>query len=135
MVSLLLSKGANPRAKTFLHLSPLHLACSQGHIEACRLLLDAEASVDDRDKEGTTPLHLSSVKGDLDIVRLLLQCSADSNGGDRIGWTPLHYAASKGHAKVARTLLQAGANSRVSCLRGTVPELVHSGSGLKQIFR
>lgn len=114
MISFLLSKGANCRATTFRHLSPLHLSSNQGHLTVSRLLLEAWAPVDDQDLAGTTPLHLSSQKGHVDVVRLLLQCGADRNKLDGSGWTPLHYAASRGHAGVAKVLLLAGANAKVS---------------------
>lgn len=114
VVSVLLSKGANPGATTLRHLTPLHLACHQGHLKVARLLLEAFAPVDDRDEAGTAPLHLSAQKGHIDVIRLLLQCGADKDAVDESGWTPVFFASWKGHAAVTRMLLQAGANARVT---------------------
>lgn len=116
VVALLLSKGANPGATTLRHLTPLHLACHQGHLKVARLLLEAFAPVDDRDEAGTSPVHLSAQKGHSDVVRLLLQCGADKDALDESGWTPVFFSSWKGHAAVTRMLLQAGANARVTHL-------------------
>lgn len=99
---------------TLRHLTPLHLACHQGHLKVARLLLEAWAPVDDRDEAATAPLHLAAQKGDIDIIRLLLQCGADKDALDESGWTPVFFASWKGHAAAARMLLQAGANARVN---------------------
>lgn len=114
IASLLLSNGANPGAKTFRQLTPLHLACHQGHPKVARLVLEAWAPVDDRDEAGTAPLHLCAQMGHGEVVRLLLQCGANKDARDESGWTPIFFASWKGHAAVARLLLQAGADARVS---------------------
>lgn len=125
MVSLLLLKGANPGAATTRHLTPLHLAAHGGHLKVTRLLLEAWAPVDDRDKAGTSPLHMSAQMGHIDVVRLLLQCGADKDGLDESAWAPIHFAVWKGHAAVVRILLQAGSSLRVSCAGSDCP-LVHN---------
>lgn len=113
MVVLLLSHGANPEATTLRHLSPLHLAAHEGHLNVSRLLLEAWAPVDDRDRAGNTPLHLAAQKGHIDVIRLLLQCGADKDGVEENGWAALHFAVWQGHTGVARMLLQAGVNAKV----------------------
>ena len=58
--------------------SPLHIACSESHLEVTRYLLEQGA---DRDKAngGWTPLHTAADFGRLDIVNLLMVYGADLN--------------------------------------------------------
>jgi hypothetical protein len=56
-------------------LSPLHIACSHGHLEIAKYLLEeANAAVNIVDIEGWTPLHCAAAEGHLDIIKLLGSC-------------------------------------------------------------
>ncbi|TAL43997.1 MAG: ankyrin repeat domain-containing protein, partial [Salinibacterium sp.] len=61
-------------------LTPLHMACRQGHFEVARLLLEAGAPVDARDSFGNTRLWRAVFAfqgGDPALIRLLLAAGAD----------------------------------------------------------
>ncbi|KAJ3089025.1 hypothetical protein HK102_007386 [Quaeritorhiza haematococci] len=56
-------------------LTPLHLACSHGHLNTVEVLLrEAFSGVNLRDKEGWTPLHCACAEGHLEIIKLLGRC-------------------------------------------------------------
>ena len=52
----LLRAGADPDAADYDQRRALHIAAAEGHAKTCRLLLDAGAPVDCRDRWGQTPL-------------------------------------------------------------------------------
>ncbi|KAI8913197.1 ankyrin repeat-containing domain protein [Gorgonomyces haynaldii] len=56
-------------------LTPLHVACTHGHLDIATLLLvEAHSCVNMCDKEGWTPLHCASAEGHVDILNLLGRC-------------------------------------------------------------
>lgn len=94
---------------------PLHRAAYDGDTEAVRMLLEAGADVNARDRHGTTPLLASIFEGrSTGTLRVLLEAVADVNAlQDGDGWTPLHHAASRGNVAAIRMLLKVGANPEV----------------------
>lgn len=91
-----------------------------------RLLLEAGATVDLQNKDGTAPLIFAAERGHIGLVRLLLQHSAEvdlaSGDGATInvhsGATPLHRACHAGHVGVACLLLRSGAAVNAQCKQG-----------------
>jgi 26S proteasome non-ATPase regulatory subunit 10 len=90
---------------------PLHWACTGGHVELCRLLIDRGARVDAQDESGWTALHIASSAGREQIVDILLTNSDGAalealvNEQTETGQTALHYASSKGHTSIVERLL------------------------------
>jgi hypothetical protein len=88
--------------------TPLHRSAYGGHLDVCRLLLDAGARVSAVDRGSgdlRTPLHKAAAQGHLSVVRLLLDRGADVDAADRRGATARALAAEAGHAAVAELLL------------------------------
>ena len=57
--------------------SPLHWAALKGHLQACKILLDAGASVNSTDQWHFTPLIRAAQNGHVLVVLLLLRGGAD----------------------------------------------------------
>ena len=72
IVVLLLGKGARPRVmETQNHGTPLHVACFQGNLRICEMLLKAGADVNARDRERLTPLFHAKDQGHAELVKWL----------------------------------------------------------------
>ena len=86
---------------------PLYAACSHGHVDVARLLLDNGAEVDRAQKDGATPLHIACQNGHVEAVRLLLDNGAAVDRVDRAdkyGVTPLYIAKYQGHSSIVALL-------------------------------
>jgi ankyrin repeat protein len=91
-VQTLLEKGANPKAKDNIGLTPLHYAADLGYVEIVELLLERGADPKAKDNIGLTPLHIAALWGHVKIVKLLLERGADPWIADNGGHIPLDYA-------------------------------------------
>jgi ankyrin repeat protein len=83
-MQLLLDYGASPDVRTDYEETPLHLAAARGRLGAVRfLVLEVNADVNARDREGGTPLHSASYGPDAtpELVEFLLEHGADVKAG------------------------------------------------------
>ena len=81
----------------------LHLAASGGHVDCCRVLVDAGADMEARDGFERTPLMYAS---DCDVLRELLARGANVHAVEGTGtWTALHFCAFHGWSTEALHLL------------------------------
>jgi ankyrin repeat protein len=110
-IGSLLDRGASLDARDKHGLTPLHLAASNGHLEAVRILWSKGIDLDLEDKHNRTPLHLAATQGHLDIVNFLLTKGAWSEAYDSQGTHPLHCAARSGNVDIVDALIQAGAKT------------------------
>uniref|UniRef100_A0A673ZAM5 Caskin-2 n=1 Tax=Salmo trutta TaxID=8032 RepID=A0A673ZAM5_SALTR len=90
--------------------SALHHAALTGTTDLLSLLLEAQATVDIKDRNGMRPLHYAAWQGKADSVLLLLRAGAGVNGVSQDGHIPLHLAAQYGHYDVSEMLLQHQSN-------------------------
>ncbi len=139
---LLISKGADPKGKTFGGgLSPIRCALQHGDMEMVTLLTEngvrvsEEASAADlaaysgnvevleyvlsqggnleADRDGDTPLHTAAVWGHTDMVEFLCDRGMDVNAQDVDGRTPLHLASALNDIAILQILLKNGADVHV----------------------
>ena len=80
-----------------------------------KVLLDAGADIEARDKGGYTPLHVAvgnavGKRDSVAVVKALLDARANIEARDEDGYTPLHKAARGDSLALVKTLLDAGAN-------------------------
>jgi ankyrin repeat protein len=106
-----------------LGLTAFFWACSRGHTECARLLIDHNADVNAKGCNGLDALRAMALLGYLDRVKLLVQNGADVNCQDNFGVTSLMASAEKGHSTVAQYLLMQKAdvhyrNSKESVVTG-----------------
>jgi ankyrin repeat protein len=135
-VRRLLRAGAVVNANhEFNGFTPLHLACSRGHVQVFKELLEHGADIDAKDNEDCTPLHNACANGHVAVVNELMSPNnsngatttilgkrksrgADIEAKDREGNTPLHFAGVHDHLPVVKALLSGGADiSAVNNLR------------------
>ena len=93
----------------------LYAACSKGHTEIVKLLIENGAIVNLlSSNEKTTPLYQASKKGYTEIVKLLIENGADINLADQPDRTPLYCAYFKGHNEIVELFLENKATTRES---------------------
>lgn len=90
--------------------TPLHYAAYNGHVEVCRLLLKANASIETNTCADQSPLSLAAQKGNPEVCRLLLEKGADTEAIDSSAWTPLHHAVNGGFLDTCRLLVESKAH-------------------------
>ena len=111
LMRVLLDHGANRNARDNRGNTVLHLAASEGHLDAARMILELGVDVDPKNNEGLTPFLRASQgmrEGHRVIMQLLLRHDADYTVRDNRGNTALHLAASEGRLDVASMLLELG---------------------------
>ena len=120
-VQVLLTKyGVSPDQRSEENLTPLFLACQNGHFATAQMLVEAGADVNVQDKGDTqaVPLHLAASNSHLSLVNLLLERGANVDAAEARGFTSLMMAGSEGYANVVVTLLRAGANVNATGVDG-----------------
>lgn len=101
-----LEAGIAVDSQDSIGLTPLHLACSRGNIEAITALLSHGADINVRDGAGRSPLHHAALKGFVETVDVLLGLGADANCADKRLITPLHLACSYSHRDACAALVK-----------------------------
>ena len=92
-----------------LEATPLHSACSSGHLDVVRfLIVEKKYNLERKDDTGKAPIHIAAEEGHHEIVQVLLDQKCGPFPLDNQGNTPLHLAARRGHAKVVKVLLSCG---------------------------
>jgi len=119
---LLHHNGADPYVQGYAKATPLHSAAYFEKFEVVQKLIEYDADINARDKNGWTPLYWPSdgryVK-DGSVLRLLLERGADVNArADNDGSTPLYEASRYGALEVVRLLLEHGADVEAVDLDG-----------------
>ena len=112
-VEALIQSGLDVNIPGGLHGCALTDACSQGHRDLAKLLLDSGAKMDVVDTNGWTALLHAARNGTLSVSQLLIDRSANVKATAAYGWsgwTPLHAASERGHAEVAELLLHHNAD-------------------------
>ena len=73
----------------------MHHAAREGHANCVKLLLEAGADMDKRDKRGCTPLHNAAKNGHAACGQLLLDAGADATVRNADGKTAFDLMAGK----------------------------------------
>jgi ankyrin repeat protein len=72
--------------------TPLHYACTKGHLEVAQFLVSNGAIVDSRSLNGTTPLMMAVQSGNENLVKFLLDQGADLQIKNGLGLTAIDIA-------------------------------------------
>ena len=121
---------------------PLHLACKQGLVETCNVLLSYRADSEtvngcghsplsliskqitrslDEDSLGNHALHIACSHDMLSAVQLLVCLGVDTKTVNNDGNQPLHLAYSRGHTEIGNLLVSHGADANAFNKHGQTP--------------
>lgn len=109
----MISQGFDVKTKDSSKKTALHIALEHSNLEAVKILLDANANVNAKDKYNRTPLLMideNIEENTVEIVRLLIQKGADVNAQDKEKRTALMFACDDDNLEIVKMLLEAGAN-------------------------
>lgn len=109
VLEMLIAVGANVDAGN--DYTPLHVAASQSkNLKTLKLLIDAGADLEVKDKNGKTPLNWAVKKENIDTINVLIDAGANVNAISSRG-TTLHQAtAVSNNINIYKLLLKAGAD-------------------------
>ncbi|MDD2918354.1 ankyrin repeat domain-containing protein [Rhodoferax sp.] len=102
----------------------LLLALKKGFTIMAKMLLNAGADVNEKDKLGLTPLMVAcgkSTVGYKDVAEMLIRKGAHINVRDPMGYTPLLLALSGGTIDIAELLINRGADITARTRKGDTP--------------
>lgn len=95
IVKALIEKNSKPEwvdAASDENITPLIAASSEGHLEIVKMLVNAKANVNLKDKDQTSALMAAAARGHTDIVEVLLEAGANVNEQNVDGHTALMFA-------------------------------------------
>lgn len=110
LVSLLLSRGANPNHHSEDNITAVHTAASVGNIEVMEMLRRSGARLDVRDIKLRTPMIVAALQHQQQSIEQLIAWGLSVNDYDQEGNTPLIYAYQNGDRISANLLLSNGAD-------------------------
>lgn len=85
--------------------TPLHLACTNGHIAIIAPLAEKSQNLNLQNKMGDSPLIIACEKGNIDAAKILLAKGADVNIKNLAGNTTLYYAVTSGNRAFVELIL------------------------------
>jgi len=132
VAELLIAKGADVKAVSYLDWTPLLDAVEGGSKEVVELLISKGADIT-APNGSASALFVAVTAHHENVAELLVAHGADVNARDYNGDTPLHEAATRGGADIARFLLANKAAVDAKDRFGTTPLINAVRSGKKDI--
>lgn len=125
-------------------LTPLHIAVERGNLETVKVLVENDAKVDLKNKDGLTSLDLAKKLDKQEIINYLLSATdtifnaiinddlktvqqfieerkIDINLKDKLGMSPLHLAVKKNEEQIVQYLIKNNANVHIEDNDGRTP--------------
>jgi ankyrin repeat protein len=128
VLDLLVARGVDCNGPPGSH-TPLHLAALAVNPDTMRILIDAGADLNARDRDGFTPLHTAARARDIGVFRLLLESGADVHAVNETAMaTMCHCAVGHGGGEIIVALYRAGADLDAPNKLGRTPLIAAAGA-------
>src|SRR3989338_645174 len=124
-----------PSGKKIRKVTPLFIACRNGHEKIVEALCNNGAAIDAGTPNNITPLIVSCQYGHASIVRFLVDNKADIEAVTRAGTCALSMACENGHKDIVEFLIQKGARIDVLRKNGMSALFAADGGGFDEIVR
>jgi ankyrin repeat protein len=134
-IQILIDRGADINLPDTNGITPLYLACQEGHKDIVKLLLDKQADINVQITYGATPLYVACDGGHRDIVKMLLDKQADVNLQTTNGITPLYISCKEGHTDIVKMLLDKQADVNLQVTKVLLLFISHVWNGHKDIVK
>ncbi|UJR10545.1 hypothetical protein I4U23_014745 [Adineta vaga] len=125
IILTLIEAGAEINAQTEQGRTALHELCRSPTLnnetllaEIACILIEADANINQIDKDHFTPLIYAAYHNHPSIVLVLLESQSFINHTDQQGWTALHWAIDRDHADIVQLLIDKGARTDIRSHRG-----------------
>lgn len=128
IVSLCLSRQADPCIEDIYNMNAFHYAAMVGEVRLFKLLSAKYTLAPSGDKFGDTPLHLAASYGHVEVAEWLLDSGWPVDTLNKLGSTPLISASWGGHCKVAEMLLNRNANVNARVMNADNRTVLHAAS-------
>uniref|UniRef100_A0ABD2XFG1 Uncharacterized protein n=1 Tax=Trichogramma kaykai TaxID=54128 RepID=A0ABD2XFG1_9HYME len=92
IIEICMQRGCDINLKNKFGLTPFHLACEKGCLNAAKALMVNKANIHCTTEEKVTPLHSVVTSMNIEIANLLFKYGADPNARQYDDRTPLHLA-------------------------------------------
>lgn len=113
-------------------MTPLHMACENGHLGATKLLLENNAKLNAVDYFGETPLFKSVRGGNKTITKYLISNHAFVNNTNKVSEKLIHIAVMFDDFDLAEVLLKVEQNPDPKTAAGNLIVSRHFGSGTQE---
>ena len=118
--------------------APLHVACREGKVAVCTLLLDRGCDVNVKGWGKDTPLHVAVRADSIELCTLLLDrgCDVDAKRSKKAEGknnTPLHVALERENAALCTLLVRRGCDVNAKNSRENAPLHVAVKSGITEL--
>jgi ankyrin repeat protein len=110
-------------------------ACSNGHLNIVKNLINSGATINDNDSSNLTALIYAAENGHLEIVKILLENKAKVNVLSDNGFSPLIISAAYGHFEIVQVLVTAGAIIDMEHPDNVTPLMYAVAGGFEDIVR
>ncbi|XP_071122328.1 uncharacterized protein [Mytilus edulis] len=117
--------------------SPLFMACQEGHTEVVQMLITNNADINKCRDTGASPLFMACQTGHTEVVQMLITNNADINKcRDNDGTSPLFIACQNGHTEVVQMLITNNADiNKCRDNDGTSPLFIACQNGHTEIVK
>ncbi|XP_076108738.1 uncharacterized protein LOC143076757 [Mytilus galloprovincialis] len=115
--------------------SPLFIACENGHTEVVQMLINNKADINKCRDTGVSPLLIACQNGHSEVIQMLINNKADINKCTDTAVSPLYIACQNGHTEVVQMLINNKADFNKCTYIGVSPLFIACQKGHTEVVQ